>query len=87
MKLYLCTSQSQTTIMKKSIMSLVLGLVVFASCSKADLPEPKKQVQQTSTSVGKLTSSVQCSGTTKTGKRCQNKTLSKNGKCYLHGGN
>ncbi len=32
-------------------------------------------------------SSVQCSGTTKAGSRCKNKTLSPNGKCHLHGGN
>jgi len=32
-------------------------------------------------------SSVQCSGTTKAGSKCKNKTLSPNGKCHLHGGN
>ena len=32
----------------------------------------------------RLTSSVQCSGTTKKGNRCKNKTLNKSGYCYLH---
>jgi endonuclease G len=32
----------------------------------------------------KLTTSVQCKGTTKAGARCRKKTLSKSGYCYLH---
>jgi hypothetical protein len=37
--------------------------------------------------VGKRTTSVQCGGTTQSGSRCKNNTLSCNGNCYLHGGN
>lgn len=37
--------------------------------------------------VGKRTTSIQCGGTTQSGSRCKNNTLSCNGKCYLHGGN
>jgi len=37
--------------------------------------------------VGKRTTSIQCGGTTQSGSRCKNNTLSCNGNCYLHGGN
>jgi len=33
---------------------------------------------------GKLQKSVQCSGTTQKGKRCENLTLNCSGRCYLH---
>lgn len=36
------------------------------------------------TEVNKLSTSVQCSGITKAGARCRNKTLSENGFCYQH---
>lgn len=32
----------------------------------------------------KKSSSSQCTGTTKKGNRCKNKTLNSNGRCYLH---
>ncbi len=39
---------------------------------------------KTEQSKDKTSTSVQCSGTTKAGKRCKNKTLNSSGFCYLH---
>jgi hypothetical protein len=62
--------------------------IALLSCSKSDIV-PNQTIQSTNIAPcnGKRTASVQCTGTTQSGKRCQNKTLSCNSKCYLHGGN
>jgi len=72
--------------MKKCLMLLLLSVSLY-SCSKEDDPfivvvehMPTGSVKSTSYQ------SRQCSGTTLKGLRCKNKTLSANGKCYLHGG-
>ena len=67
--------------MKKVLLSLAI-IIALASCSKeVSIPQATEVVNV------KKTASVQCSGTTQSGNRCRNKTLSSNGKCYLHGGN
>jgi hypothetical protein len=69
--------------MKKLLVFSMVSMfsMVLFSCSK-ESSSPTTQ----STNV-KKTSSVQCSGTTQSGSRCKNTTLSANGRCYLHGGN
>jgi hypothetical protein len=66
--------------MKKVL--LVLTIITLISCTK-EVPT----TQNVQTNNVKKTSSIQCSGTTQSGSRCKNVTLSANGKCYLHGGN
>ena len=68
--------------MKKVSMVLLFALVTLTmfSCSK-------DSGISTTPTTKKITSSVQCSGTTQSGTRCKNTTTSSNGKCYLHGGN
>jgi len=74
--------------MKKYSMLVLFALVTMVSCTKEDnLVTTKTTTTTSSGCVGKRTTSVQCGGTTKNGTRCQNKTLSCNGYCYLHGGN
>ena len=71
--------------MKKYI--TLLPLVLMLSCSKTDI-QPNSTVSVSNLPCnGKRTVSVQCTGYTQSGNRCQNKTLSCNSKCYLHGGN
>jgi hypothetical protein len=51
-------------------------------------PAPaRQQMNNTQTRPARRATSVQCSGTTRSGTRCKNKTLSPNGLCHLHGGN
>jgi hypothetical protein len=71
--------------MKKLLVSFIM-LVSVVSCSKDELVEPtsSSSVQQSN---ARRTTSVQCTGTTQSGSRCKNKTLSSNSRCYLHGGN
>jgi hypothetical protein len=67
----------------------LLSLVTMMSCSKPPV-SPNQTITVTSGTQpcnGKRTVSVQCIGYTQSGNRCQNKTLSCNSKCYLHGGN
>jgi len=66
----------------KKLLVLSIVLLSFSSCTKDDVMSPT-----TESSNVKKTLSVQCSGTTQSGSRCKNMTLSSNGRCYLHGGN
>ena len=68
--------------MKKISIVLMVSLISLTmfSCSK-------DSGISTISTTKKITSSVQCSGTTQSGTRCKNTTTSSNGKCYLHGGN
>ena len=66
----------------KKLLVLSMLLMSFVSCTKDDEILP----QEISASK-KRTTSVQCVGTTQSGSRCKNLTLSQNSKCYLHGGN
>ena len=63
----------------KKIILLLMVITLLVSCTKDDVVTPKTEV--------KKTTSVQCGGTTQSGVRCKNNTLSANGRCYLHGGN
>ncbi len=58
----------------------------YDSCLK-HYTESKTTTINTYSCYGKRTTSIQCGGTTQKGYRCKNRTLSCNGKCYLHGGN
>ena len=87
--------------MKKNLIVGSFILVLFTSCSMSEDLSPKtcsfcltgkepytnNNPTNTASSTTKKTTSVQCSGTTKKGSRCKNKTLSSNGRCHLHGGN
>lgn len=83
--------------MKKSILVLavsIFSISSFTSCvDQSDLtPSSTTNVSSTTNTSGtsslpRLTSSVVCIGTTKAGNRCQNRTLSPNHKCHVHGGN
>lgn len=56
-----------------------------AGIATATDPQPSTTVAPAqSTTDRPLSSSVQCSGTTKNGKRCRNKTLDPSGRCHLH---
>jgi endonuclease G len=68
---------------------LLIVFIAFASMISCTIIEDFGVGDQSSDgySITKRTTSVQCSGTTKSGNRCKNKTLSSNGRCYLHGGN
>jgi hypothetical protein len=66
----------------KKLLVLSMVLLSFSSCTKDEVLTPKTESLNV-----KKTSSVQCSGTTQSGSRCKNMTLSSNGRCYLHGGN
>ncbi len=44
----------------------------------------KKSSKSYSSNIDKSSVSTQCSGTTKKGNRCRNKTTNSNGRCYLH---
>jgi hypothetical protein len=68
----------------KKLLVLSMVLLSFSSCTKDDVLSPNTE---SSSSGVKRTTSIQCSGTTQAGSRCKNKTLSSNGRCYLHGGN
>lgn len=72
--------------MKKLIMVSMISLISLVSCTKSDDLISDK-IASTSSSPCKKSTSSQCLGMTKSGTRCQNKTLSCNGYCYLHGGN
>jgi len=67
--------------MRKIITLLLIVMTLFVSCTKDDVITPT-----TENVSAKKTTSVQCSGTTQSGTRCKNMTLSTNGRCYLHGG-
>jgi len=55
---------------------------------RATKPEDTSKQPTSKQSISKQSdSSVQCSGTTKAGNRCQRMTQSANGRCYQHGGN
>jgi hypothetical protein len=75
--------------MKKVFLLAILATVSisFTSCSKEDVVTPQSEIKSSSTCSGKRTTSVQCIGTTQSGSRCKNNTLSCNERCYLHGGN
>ena len=66
----------------KKLLVLSMVLLSLSSCTKDDVVSPTTEISNV-----KKTSSVQCSGITQAGSRCKNKTLSSNGRCYLHGGN
>jgi hypothetical protein len=81
---------NKNTHMKKlfTVLSFfLLSTVLFTSCTKEDVVTPQSEIKSSSTCSGKRTTSVQCIGTTQSGSRCKNKTLSCNERCYLHGGN
>ena len=67
--------------MKKVLLVLAI-IATLASCSKEVSSVETVKVTNT-----KKTNSVQCTGTTQSGTRCKNMTLSSNSRCYLHGGN
>jgi hypothetical protein len=67
--------------MKKVLLSLAI-IATLASCSKEVSSVETVKVTNT-----KKTNSVQCIGTTQSGARCKNMTLSSNSRCHLHGGN
>ena len=78
----------------KKVIAVIL-MFTFLSCTKEEW-EPMNFQTNTSTPTtsnttsgcsGKRTTSVQCIGTTQSGSRCKNMTLSCNGKCWQHGGN
>jgi hypothetical protein len=48
-----------------------------------ELDLTKKQIAQF-VKTDSQSNSIQCSGTTKMGKRCKNRTKSSNGRCHLH---
>jgi hypothetical protein len=64
---------------------VAIASIAMLSCSKSDIVTPTTSTNGVSTT--KRTSSVQCVGFTQSNTRCNNKTLSWNSKCYLHGGN
>ena len=82
--------------MKKVVIS-ILVIFLLTSCEKEfygydemgnkNTSISKSTSTSTSSCSGKRTTSVQCSGTTKKGNQCKNKTLSCNGRCHEHGGN
>jgi hypothetical protein len=73
----------------------IIAIITLVSCTKEEWAPMNVQTNSTtpntsnttSTCSGKRTTSVQCIGTTQSGGRCKNMTLSCNSKCYLHGGN
>jgi hypothetical protein len=72
--------------MKKCLMLLLLSISLY-SCSKEDNPIVIVVEHTPNRSVTTSYQSRQCSGTTLKGLQCKNRTLSPNGRCYLHGGN
>ena len=66
----------------KKVLLLLAIIATLASCSKEVTTTQTVKVTNT-----KKTNSVQCSGTTQSGARCKNMTLSSNSRCYLHGAN
>lgn len=56
-----------------------LVIVLSTSCQKEDI-----QPNNTPSSDCKLETSVQCTGTTQSGNRCQNMTLNCGYRCHLH---
>lgn len=72
----------------KKILVLAIATMSLMSCEKTDILPVSGEVNVTGLPCnGKRTVSVQCIGTTQSGSRCKNLTLSCNSKCYLHGGN
>jgi endonuclease G len=68
---------------------IALEKTICVSCWTWNVVAPsssinKSTIQKTVQTEERLKVSVQCSGTTKLGKRCKNKTLNASGKCYLH---
>jgi hypothetical protein len=69
----------------KQFLMVAIASIAMVSCSKSDIVTPTSST--TSVNSNKRTTSVQCIGFTQSNTRCQNKTLSLNSKCHLHGGN
>ncbi|EOR95095.1 putative endonuclease [Arcticibacter svalbardensis MN12-7] len=55
-----------------------------SSTSSSSKSVSKRRVSSAQQKTNRIATSVQCSGTTKKGLRCRNKTKNSNGKCYLH---
>jgi hypothetical protein len=73
--------------MKKIVIS-ILVVFLLSSCEKefygSDTLGNTNNQTSTSSCSGKRTISVQCSGTTQKGKRCENMTLNCSGRCQHH---
>jgi hypothetical protein len=79
------TGYLNTNTMKKLLLTSMF-LVSVLSCSKDEItPDGFESGGGSTKTQSSKCSSVQCSGTTKTGSRCKNKTTNCNRRCYLHG--